>query len=73
MLSKAPEQGWAGSKGRCNKDIFERYLFPAADDCLALLCGPPAMEVRGNRWNRCTPHKAYPPHGCTVQASCMMR
>ena len=35
-----------GSKGRCNKAIFEQYLFPAADDCLALICGPPAMEVR---------------------------
>lgn len=34
-----------GSKGRCNKAIFEQYLFPAADDCLALICGPPAMEV----------------------------
>ena len=44
VLSTPPE-GWVGSQGRCNKAIFEQHLFPAADDCLALICGPPAMEV----------------------------
>ena len=45
MLSKPPDN-WTGGKGRCCQATFEAHLFPAADDCLALICGPPAMQVR---------------------------
>ena len=44
VLSKPPDK-WEGSKGRCCQNIFDKHLFPAADDCLALICGPPAMQV----------------------------
>ena len=61
MLSKAPE-GWTQGKGRCCQATFEQHLFPAADDCLALICGPPAMQVC-SRFIACHSHSV---HACML-------
>lgn len=38
-----PPAGWNGGVGFVSKEHIRDHLFPAADDCKALLCGPPPM------------------------------
>ncbi|XP_018009091.1 NADH-cytochrome b5 reductase 3 isoform X2 [Hyalella azteca] len=38
-----PEEGWKYSSGFVNSDMISGHLFPASDDPLTLICGPPPM------------------------------
>lgn len=47
ILSDAWPADWKGSTGFVTKDLFEKELFPSADDCYNLMCGPPIMLEKG--------------------------
>ncbi|XP_075972281.1 NADH-cytochrome b5 reductase 2 isoform X4 [Anticarsia gemmatalis] len=38
-----PNEEWKYSKGFINDEMIREHLFPATDDCLVLMCGPPPM------------------------------
>ncbi|XP_056633292.1 NADH-cytochrome b5 reductase 3 isoform X2 [Diorhabda sublineata] len=38
-----PEPGWKYSTGFINEEMIKDHLFPASDDTLNLMCGPPPM------------------------------
>lgn len=38
-----PDDSWDGEKGLVDQEKMERHLFPAADDTISLVCGPPPM------------------------------
>jgi len=42
VLAQPPDD-WKGLKGFVTKEMMEEYLFPPADDSIALMCGPPPM------------------------------
>ncbi len=39
----SPKPGWPKGKGFVNDQTLKDHLFPAADDCLAIVCGPPTF------------------------------
>lgn len=41
-LTKASDS-WTGRRGRISKELLKEYAYPA-DECMVLVCGPPAME-----------------------------
>ena len=43
VLSQGPAN-WPSSRGRVGREHLERYLPPAAQDALVLMCAPPAMQ-----------------------------
>lgn len=47
ILSDRWPEGWKYSTGFVNKALFQEYLFPAANDCYTLMCGPPIMLEKG--------------------------
>eukprot|EP00970_Alexandrium_tamarense_P012975 scaffold3198_cov213-Alexandrium_tamarense.AAC.7 len=51
VLSENAPPGWTHSIGFVSKELFEKELFPAGDNCYNLMCGPPIMLERG-----CTPN-----------------
>ncbi|KAL7473000.1 hypothetical protein ACHAXS_013379 [Conticribra weissflogii] len=51
ILSDGAPEGWKHSVGFVNKDLFEKHLYPAGDNCFNLMCGPPIMLEKG-----CTPN-----------------
>jgi len=54
ILSDAAPEGWEASghsTGFVGKDLFEKVLYPAGENCYNLMCGPPVMLDRG-----CTPN-----------------
>ena len=42
VLSKAPE-GWTQGQGRVTDDMMREHFFPAGEDSLGLMCGPPGL------------------------------
>ncbi|XP_060525609.1 NADH-cytochrome b5 reductase 3 isoform X2 [Cylas formicarius] len=38
-----PAEGWKYSSGFINEDMLREHLFPASDDTVTLMCGPPPM------------------------------
>lgn len=51
ILSDSWPENWKYSTGFVDKALFEKVLYPAADDVHNLMCGPPIMLDRG-----CTPN-----------------
>lgn len=47
ILSESAPEGWTYSTGFVNKDLFQKELYPAADDVHNLMCGPPIMCEKG--------------------------
>jgi len=47
ILSDRWPEGWKYSTGFVNKALFEEHLYPAANDCYNLMCGPPIMLDKG--------------------------
>ncbi|KAL2193938.1 hypothetical protein P885DRAFT_44141 [Corynascus similis CBS 632.67] len=41
-LSRAAE-GWKGERGRVNKELIEKVLFPPEEGTVVFMCGPPGM------------------------------
>lgn len=47
ILSDAWPKDWKYSTGFVSKDLCKRELYPAANDCYNLMCGPPIMLEKG--------------------------
>mmetsp|Transcript_2470 Transcript_2470/g.3713 ORF Transcript_2470/g.3713 Transcript_2470/m.3713 type:complete len:886 (-) Transcript_2470:225-2882(-) len=47
ILSDGWPADWKFSTGFVNKALFEKELYPAANDCYNLMCGPPIMLEKG--------------------------
>lgn len=47
ILSDRWPEGWKYSTGFVDKSLFKEHLFPAANDCYNLMCGPPIMLEKG--------------------------
>jgi len=47
ILSDSWPHNWEHSTGFINKELMEEHLFPASDDVLNVMCGPPVMLEKG--------------------------
>eukprot|EP00588_Corethron_pennatum_P001902 CAMPEP_0194297980 /NCGR_PEP_ID=MMETSP0169-20130528/59908_1 /TAXON_ID=218684 /ORGANISM="Corethron pennatum, Strain L29A3" /LENGTH=942 /DNA_ID=CAMNT_0039047911 /DNA_START=612 /DNA_END=3440 /DNA_ORIENTATION=- len=47
VLSDSWPENWKFSTGFVNKELFEKELYPAGEDCYNLMCGPPIMLSKG--------------------------
>eukprot|EP00546_Thalassionema_frauenfeldii_P009872 CAMPEP_0178920376 /NCGR_PEP_ID=MMETSP0786-20121207/14971_1 /TAXON_ID=186022 /ORGANISM="Thalassionema frauenfeldii, Strain CCMP 1798" /LENGTH=904 /DNA_ID=CAMNT_0020594437 /DNA_START=27 /DNA_END=2741 /DNA_ORIENTATION=+ len=47
ILSDKTPENWKYATGYVDRALFQQQLYPAADDCYTLLCGPPVMIQKG--------------------------